>query len=234
LEETGCKVRIGVATGSDAAFIGLFEQLNVEPDRKIPLVTTKDLVQDVVAWRGLGVVNPFSEEGTLVDLEEYPLLKEYLNGRRTLIERRHVAAKNPKNWYRTIDRIYPEMVRVPKLLIPDMKGNARIVYEEGQFYPHHNLYYITSTNWDLKALQTVLQSGIAQLFISVYSTKMRGGYLRFQAQYLRKICLPHWEDVDDNIKRDLLAASGKKDIILCNRAVGKLYGLTALEMDLLF
>ena len=27
---------------------------------------------------------------------------------------------------------------------------------------------------------------------------MRGGYLRFQAQYLRRIHIPHWKDVPEN------------------------------------
>jgi hypothetical protein len=40
----GCKVGIGVATGADKAFIGDFDALDVEPDRKLPLVTTKDIM----------------------------------------------------------------------------------------------------------------------------------------------------------------------------------------------
>jgi hypothetical protein len=39
LEEAGCKVGIGVATGADQVFIGPFDKLDVEPDRKLPLVT---------------------------------------------------------------------------------------------------------------------------------------------------------------------------------------------------
>jgi len=73
--------------------------------------------------------------------------------------------------YRTIDRIYPAISHRPELLIPDIKGHAHIVYENGQFFPHHNLYFITSDDWDLKALQqAVLQSGIAYLFVSGYTT----------------------------------------------------------------
>ena len=37
LEEVGCKVGIGVATGADKAFIGDFDALDVESDRKLPL-----------------------------------------------------------------------------------------------------------------------------------------------------------------------------------------------------
>ena len=43
IEETGCKVGIGVATGADQAFIGKFDELDVEPDRKLPLAKTMDI-----------------------------------------------------------------------------------------------------------------------------------------------------------------------------------------------
>lgn len=229
LEEADCKVGIGVATGADKAFIGSYDALDVEPDRKLPLVMTSDILTGAVAWRGQGVINPFADDGGLVNLDEYPRLKRYLEERKTEISGRHVAQKMPANWYRTIDRIYPALCLKPKLLIPDIKGEAHIVYEEGRLYPHHNLYYVTSDSWDLKALQAVLMSGIARLFVSIYSTKMRGGYLRFQAQYLRRIRIPCWKDVPSALKRDLIEAAERKNAAACNRAVFALYDLSASE-----
>lgn len=229
IEEAGCLVGIGVATGADQAFIGLFDELDVEPDRKLPLVMTRDILEGVVNWRGFGVVNPFADGGGLVDLERYPRLRRYLEARRVQIAGRHVAQKSPANWYRTIDRIYPALACTPKLLIPDIKGEAHVVYEGGQLYPHHNLYYLTSETWDLKALQAVLMSGIARLFVSIYSTKTRGGYLRFQAQYLRRIRIPHWSDVAPNLHRELIGAAARGDVAACNRAVFSMYGLTTEE-----
>ena len=229
LEDTGCKVGIGVATGADKAFIGLFDELDVEGGRKLPLVMTRDILSGHVAWRGYGVVNPFNDDGGLVDLRRYPRLRKYLEARKDQIASRHVAQKVPTNWYRTIDRIYPALTYEPKLLIPDIKGEAHIVYEDGKLYPHHNLYYITSREWDLKALRAVLRSGIARLFISTYSTRMRGGYLRFQAQYLRRIRLPLWKDIPTGLKKELIGAAERDDTAACNKAVFKLYGLSAAE-----
>lgn len=229
LEEAGCKVGIGVATGADKAFIGLFDELDVEADRKLPLVMTRDIDGGHVAWRGFGVINPFKDDGGLVDLKKYPKLCAYLEARKDQIAKRHVAAKSPANWYRTIDRIYPAIAAKPKLLIPDIKGEAHIVYEEGKLYPHHNLYYITSDDWDLKAMQAVLLSGIARLFVATYSTRMRGGYMRFQAQYLRRIRVPHWSAVSLAVRKALIAAAERGDTAACNKAVFKLYGLTAAE-----
>ncbi len=229
LEDAGCNVGIGVATGADKFFVAPFDTLDVEEDRKLPLVTTRDIVSGQVQWRGYGVLNPFDDEGGLVSLDSYPKLGAYLNRYEHEIRKRHVSRRNPRSWYRTIDRIYPALAKQPKLLIPDIKGEAHIVYEDGLFYPHHNLYYITSEQWDLRVLQAVLQSGIAELFVNTYSTKMRGGYLRFQAQYLRRICVPFWQDVPEYLRCELVAAVENGDISRRNEAIFKLYGMNTTE-----
>ena len=233
LEDAGCKVGIGVATGADKAFIGDFENLDVEDSRKLPLVMTRDILEGHVAWRGKGIVNPFGNDGKLVDLGDFPKLQAYLEERKEQIAGRHVAEKNPRGWYRTIDRIYPELTYREKLLIPDIKGDASIVYEQGKFYPHHNLYFITSDEWDLHALQAVMRSGIARLFVSLYCTRMRGGYLRFQAQYLRKIGIPKWQDVSVELRQRLTVYAETNDRHALNEIVSELYDLTPAELKLI-
>ena len=208
IEETGCRIGIGVATGADAVFIAKMEDLDVEEDRKIPLARAKDIQGEEIQWGGFGVINPFKDSGRLVDLTKYPRLGDYFNDHSDALRARRVARDHPEAWYKTIDRIYPELARQPKLLVPDIKAGARIVREKGTLYPHHNLYFITSCRWDLKALQKVLTSGIAALFVSTYSIRMRGGYLRYQAQYLRRIHLPNWEDVSHDIREELTKGSG--------------------------
>ena len=231
LEEVGCKVGIGVATGADKAYIGDFEALDVEPDRKLPLVTTKDIASGEVQWRGQGVVNPFADDGSLVDLRDYPRLQRHLDAHREVVMGRHCAQKIPANWYRTIDRITPSLAARPKLLIPDIKGEAHVVFESGalSLYPHHNLYYVVSDDWDLRALQAVMLSSVTRLFVATYSTKMRGGFLRFQAQYLRRIRLPRWADVSEALRKELSDAAIRRDLQACNRAAFKLYGLSQDE-----
>lgn len=233
LEEASCLVGIGVATGADRAFIGPIDELDVEDDRKIPLAMTKDIVSGIVQWRGLAVVNPFGDDGRLVDLRRFPRLAIHLERHLTEVRNRHVSRKNPESWYRTIDRIYPEIAKQPKLLIPDIKGQAQIVFEKGELYPHHNLYFITSRDWDLRALQTVLTTGIARLFVGTYSTKMRGGFLRFQAQYLRRIRLPYWKDISDELRTALVDPAASDDPEYCRRIVAEVYHLSEAEMSLI-
>ena len=233
LEDVGCRVGIGVATGADKAFIGDYSELDVESCRKLPLVGTRDILDGQVRWRGKGIINPFDARGTLVQLDDYPKLCKYLEDHRTQIVRRHVAKKSPRNWYRTIDRIYPDLTWQEKLLIPDIKGEASIVYEEGKLYPHHNLYFITSKGWDLRSLMFVLRSGIARLFVSLYSTRMRGGYLRYQAQYLRKLRVPYWHDVGFELRQEIEHAVEHSDPEISIKLVAKLYNLKAAELKLI-
>ena len=234
LEEVGCIVGIGVATGADKAFIGRYDEMPVESSRKLPLVMTKDIASGRVEWRGFGVINPFDESGRLVSLDEFPKMKAYLEQRKDVIAGRHVATKSPANWYRTIDRINQALTYRPKLLIPDIKGDAHIVYDDGKYYPHHNLYYIVSQEWHIRALQAVLLSGIARLFVEAYSTKMRGGFLRFHAQYLRRIRIPRWQTVSPDLQRMLIAAGESLEVAACDEAVCRLYDLTSDERRILF
>ena len=233
IEETGCKISIGVTTGADKAFIGPFDTMDVEFDRKLPLAMTADLGDDGIVWGGLAVINPFGPDGKLVDLEDYPRLRSYLNARRSQIASRYVAQKSPASWYRTVDRICPELRSKPKLLIPDVKGKARIVYDSGKLYPHHNLYFISSDQWNLHAMQAVLRSGIAELFVAAYSTRIRGGYLRFQAQYLRRIRLPRWQDIGPSLRKKLIRAGKTQDAAASANLVIQLYGLSLQQATIL-
>ena len=232
LEETGCKVGIGVATGADRVFIGRLADQPVEPARKLPLVMAADLDPGRIKWGGMGVINPFETDGSLASFAAFPRFAAYMEQHRAAITRRHVARKNPKHWYRTIDRIYPSLTTTAKLLIPDIKGTATVVYDEGQFYPHHNLYFVVSESWDLRALQAVLRSSVAVMFVSAYCVRMAGGVLRFQAQYLRRIRLPHWERVPSRLRHRLSELGTLRDLTAADEAVAQLYGLSDTEASL--
>lgn len=230
IENAGCKVGIGVATGADRIYTGSYRLLDVESDRKLPLIKTADIKTGEINWLGNGLINPFNDDGSLVDLHDYPKLAAHFSSHEDVIRRRNCAQRSPTHWYRTIDRITPELAETPKLLIPDIKGDAHFVFDEGRYYPHHNLYYITSTTWDLPVLKKVLEAGIARLFVSLYSTQMRGGFFRFQAQYLRRIRLPEWDQVPADIIRMLSNCSSPE---MCAEAVYDLYQLTNKERQAL-
>lgn len=85
----------------------------------------------------------------------------------------------------------------------------------------------------MRALQSVLLSAVTSLFVATYSTKMRGGFLRFQAQYLRRIRIPYWANVPEPLRRELVEAAIIRDVRACNQAVFELYGLSQEERSAL-
>ncbi len=215
LEDSGprTKVGIGVATGADSVYVLKHLHPAIEVSRQIPLVMAADVGNEELQWSGRFLLNPFADEddGTLVNLREYPGLSSYLAVHGDHLKQRHVAKDKPTTWFRTIDRIWPSLQHKSKLVIPDIQGSSTIGFDEGKFYPHHNLYYITSASWPLLALKALLRSDIVYQQVRAYSVQMRGGSVRFQAQTLRRVRLPSLQSLSDKIIARLVAVSQDKD-----------------------
>lgn len=225
LEETGTGTRVGIglATGADDVYLTRDASL-VEPDRLLPMVMAKDLAGGRIAWAGTYLVNPWDDCG-LVDIEKWPKFRSYLEHHGKRVKGRHTAAKAPARWWKTIDRMTPGLLETPKLLLPEMKASAHPVLDEGRYYPHHNLYYVTSTEWDLEVLGGLMLSEVANLFVGAYCVKMRGGTYRFQAQYLRRIRVPAPKSLKAADRKQLAAAFGRRDVEAATAVAARVYGL---------
>ncbi len=222
--KTGTRIGIGVATGADRVFI-INEKPDVEADRLLPLAMAYDLADGKVNWSGHFLVNPWSMEG-LVALSDYPRFSAYLEPHRAILGGRHTAKKDkPDRWHKTIDRVNLPLLKQEKLYIADIKDRLRPAFDAGKTYPHHNLYWITSEIWDLRVLGGLLMSHVGDFFIQCYGVRMRGGYLRFQAQYLRRIRVPDPESISKKVKADLQDAFDRQDVELATAAALKAYDI---------
>jgi hypothetical protein len=219
------KISIGVATGADRAYIVPIDSApDVEADRLLPVVMADDIRAGYLSTPRKIMLNPWDEAGKLIDLAAYPRFTETL-GAHESVRSRFVAQKNPTTWHRTIDKVYPGLAARPKLLLQDMKAQITPVLEPGGLYPHHNLYYVVSDSWDLEVLGGLLLSRIAEAFIAAYGVKMRGGTLRFQAQYLRKIAVPAPDTISASVATRLREAFRARDREAATRAAEEAYGL---------
>lgn len=221
------QVRIGVATGADRIFI-VPDDTDIERDRLVPLVMREDIERGKVRNAHRCVINAFQDDGSVVNLAKYPKLARYLDEHAGDIKRRHVAKKNPTGWFRTIDRVYPHLVALPKLLIPDIAGSNEVVLESGRYHPHHNLYFVISESWDMKVLGGLLSSKVALFFVWSYAVKMRGGYLRFQAQYLRRIRVPAPASIPAKLAAAVADAFEARDFEKLDALALRAYGLKEL------
>lgn len=214
---TGTRIGIGVATGADRVFISPAKP-DIEPDRILPLALVSDLHNGKVQWSGHCMANPWNGNG-LVNLDDYPRLRQHLEPHHETLAGRHTAKKDRvENWHKTIDRVNLSLVKKNKLYIADIKDRLLPSLDTGKTYPHHNLYWITSDSWDLKVLGALLMSAVGEFFIRCYGVRMRGGYLRFQAQYLRRIRVPDPKSIPPKLAESLCRAFETQDFELATKS----------------
>lgn len=224
--KAGTKVGIGVATGADAVYVTTDESA-VERERLLPLAMAGDTKTGTLKWSGHFLVDPWEVGRGLVNLSDYPRLQTHFERHRSDLVRRNIAKRNDRQWYRTIDRVDHELTGRPKLYVPDMKMFSNPTLDRGETYPHHNLYYLTSRTWDLEVLGGLLLSRVAQLFVEAYCVKMRGGTLRFQAQYLRRIRVPDPATLSDEVRHRLIGAFRSRDAEAATMVAIEAYGLSS-------
>ncbi len=223
IEKQNFKIGIGVATGKDSVFIGNDFQEKVEKELLIPILSSKDLKGDAFKWQGNYLINPFNSDGSLIYLDSYPKAKEYFNKYKEILQKRHIAKKNILNWYKTIDKIYIDLYKQPKILLPDITGNKYIFIDEGNFYPHHNLYYISSNNIEeLKILACFLMSDFVKNQLNENGNKMNGGYCRWQSQNLRKILIPFIHAIPLRYRERLVESYEKMEIENINEIISSI------------
>ncbi len=227
--ETHAKVGIGVATGNDSVFVTQDPHL-VESSRLLPLALARDIATGKLAWSGHYLVDPWNCDG-LVDLKNYPRLRAYFEEHSTALKKRHTAMNNVKGWYKTIDRVTHSLAAKPKLLIADIKEVLNPVLDPGETYPHHNLYFIESEAWDLEILGGLLMSSVGQFFVTSYGVRMRGGYWRFQAQYLRRIRVPDPKSLSAAHSEDLRHAFRTRDRARATRVALEVYRVDPRELE---
>ncbi|WP_432948269.1 Eco57I restriction-modification methylase domain-containing protein [Kribbella sp. CA-253562] len=228
--EGGTKVSIGIATGADNVYVTK-DPTVAEEDRILPLAMRRDLMSGTFTWQGNYLVNPWAEDGSLVSLADYPRMAAYLSEHPDL-KKRFVAKKDPASWHRTIDKVQAGLTDKPKLLLQDMKSTIHPVLEPGGHYPHHNLYYVISDVWDMEVLGGILLSRVAQAFIEAYCVRMRGGTLRFQAQYLKRIRVPQPDAIDTDVQEALRVAFRARDAVAATVAAAAAYDIDLKEYEL--
>lgn len=224
--KTGTRIGIGVATGADRVFVTDTKPA-VEPSRILPLAMAFDLKGGSVDWSGHYLLNPWDKNG-LVELKAYPRFEKLLTKSKEQLAGRHTAQGRPDKWHKTIDRVNLDLIGRRKLYVADIKDKLLPSLDEGKTYPHHNLYWITSRDWDLRILGGLLMSEVGEFFIHCYGVRMRGGYLRFQAQYLRRIRVPDPKSLSKEVAEGLSKAFERQDRGLATEMAKKAYGIRVI------
>ncbi len=220
IEELGFSIGVGVATGADNIFISKNFPSDIESELLLPVIGSRNLQGSKITWNGECVLSPFTPEGDMINLDKYPGARNYLLSHRDKLSARYVAKRNPEKWYKTIDRIKPSLQKQGKLLLPEISSNEWLVIDRGEYYPLHNVYYITGRSEnDLRVLASILMSTDISRQLSSLATTMNGGYTRWQSQYLKKLRIPcHCFDIEEEYS-SLERAFRKRNIGMIDRAI---------------
>lgn len=210
----GTEIGIGVASGADDIYINAQRNTSIEPSCLLPLVASEDIHNGCISWDERYLLNPYDDDDDrqMRDLARYPLAAAYFDFHAPKLKARYCARKHPRDWYRTLDRVKYALLRSPKILIPDIQLGGNVALDEnGSYYPHHNVYWITSTKWNLKALCALLRSSFVTSQIRNISVQLRGGSIRYQAQNLRNVHIPAWSSLREGDVEKLVSAYESND-----------------------
>ena len=211
----GTEIGIGVASGADDIYINAQRTTSIEPCCLLPLVASEDIHNGCISWDERYLLNPYDDDDDtqMRDLARYPLAAAYFDSHAPKLKARYCARKHPHDWYRTLDRVKYALLRSPKILIPDIQLGGNVALDEsGSYYPHHNVYWITSAKWNLKALCALLRSSFVTSQIRNISVQMRGGSIRYQAQNLRNVHIPAWSSLCESDVEKLVNAYESNDV----------------------
>ena len=226
----GTRIGIGVASGADEVFLDAQLNAEIEEERLIPLVLSEDIKDGTIIWKRHYLLNPYEASGknSIINLEQYPKTAAYFNCHAKRLKARYCAKVTPNEWFRTLDRINYSVYRSAKILLPDIQRGGNVALDEkGEYYPHHNVYWIISSSWNLKVLCVILRSSFVTNQIRRVSVQMRGGNVRYQAQNLRNVHIPSWSTISSEDVSVLEALYTVSDLSEIDSAVTNLLARVA-------
>ena len=183
LEELGCVVRVGPALGHTPAFVLMPDENDVEYELLQPWVSASEVLEGTVAWGGRRVIAMNQPDGKLIDLDQFPMLKNRLTRFRKRLKTRSIVM-NGAPWYRPIERVIPEKWKRPKLLIPELAKVPRVAIDRSGAIPSHGVYTIFVPGDDIDGLHWRLRDGRLADALAKVAPTVKGGYFRCYRRFL--------------------------------------------------
>ena len=174
----------GIKTGLNDAFVidtPRRDQLVAE-DRKSaeilkPFLEGKDLKAWRTNWRGLWLI--YTHHG--IDIERYPVVREYLRTFKPQLERRATSANH--EWYelQQPQLAYSARFQSPKIFYPHFSRSPSFSFDPKGFFGNYKTYCIpTEDNY----LLGVLNSALTWYVVQGMCSPKRGGWYEMRVQYM--------------------------------------------------
>ena len=162
LKDWDVKINYGIKTGYNTAFIidDATKQALVADDPKSaeiikPVLRGRDIQRYRAKWAGLWLIDTHNGYGDIpaVNINDYPAIKNHLNGFYQQLEKRQDKGRTP---YNLRNCAYHEDFAKEKLLWMDMAPNGRFAYSDSEMYCNNKGFILTGKS--LKYLCAILNS----------------------------------------------------------------------------
>ncbi len=241
------KLYRGVLTGLNEAFVideETRQRLIAKDGRSTELIKPWLRGRDIRKWRAqwAGLYVLFTRRGTDIDL--YPAVKQHLEQFRADLEPKKSGSEEqgrkpgPYNWFEIQDNIaYYEEFEKNKIIYPDIAQESKFTWDESGAFLGNTAYIIPT---DEKWLVGLLNSKVIWWMYTCISSIIRGGFVRFIAQYMELLPIPSTTETKraaiTELVQQILAAPDSLDVphleAKIDRLVYALYGLTDKEIAL--
>jgi len=186
------RIYYGIKTGFNKAFVINKETKNklIEQDptsAKIikPLLTGRDIKKWQIDFKDIYLLYiPWK-----FPIENYSSVKEYLLSFKDDLEKRPEVKSGRVDWF-ALSRYasdYYEEFDNPKLIYPNLASKLFVVYDEDKFYTNQKCFIITSENYNLKFLGTLLSSKVLNFIFSLSGTPLQGQYYDLNKKYIEQL-----------------------------------------------
>ncbi len=196
-------VKIGIKTTADKVFIkDNWDEIAPQPEA----ILLKKLIsqENIETWQPsqnikLKVLYPHiikKNKRTVIDLEDYPNAKKYLESFEKRLKSRKYLIDAGRKWYEIWVPHNPNHWQLPKIVFPDISTHPRFFLDENGHVVNGNCYWIVAKNETEKEWLYLIQ-GIANSRLMtkyhdlMFNNKLYSGRRRYFSQYVEKYPLPN-------------------------------------------
>jgi hypothetical protein len=182
----------GITTGLNEAFVvdrGTRDRLVAEHPSSSEVLKPFLRGRDVKRWQTEDIGLYLCYVGWDLPIEEYPAIYTHLKKFEGKLKRRPEVKQGRVPWY-ALSRYasdYWEEFEQPKIVYPDIAQGTEFSFDDGGYFLGNTSYLLpTKEMW----LLGLLNSKAIFWFYTKTSTQIRGGFVRFIAQYVSQIPIP--------------------------------------------
>lgn len=232
LGELSERISAGIATGRDNIYV-VAETIARQLEQALlnPAVRGKNIRPFGISGITEYLIVPYQDTSSgpsLVNLDNYPHIRTYLEAHQKELRSRHCVRQWGKTWFDLHDPWTFNLTNTPKILFPDIANGNRFVFDPGNRCPLHSVYYLIPKLADGEYLAAILNSEPIEFFIRARAPIAKDGFSRYRKQFLRDVPIPQMTTEDRQAVIDAARRGSMEEV---NRLVTQWFGLNGAQQS---